>query len=159
MPSEPTSDEDQRLADEVGADDRADGRQAALLGDRAELGLGARRDRAELALGRELGVADRRPTGDGDGRRTRRAGRADGAGDATATGSATGARRRLALPGCGCAEAPRASARAAGRLARRRPAAPAAPALAAGLGDGRRRRGREADRLLGLDLDEACDRS
>ena len=37
-PDRADEDQDERLADEVGADDRADRRQAALLGDRAELG-------------------------------------------------------------------------------------------------------------------------
>ena len=117
----------------------ADGRQAGLLGDRAELVLERRRDLAELALRRQVRVAD----GAGGRRRGRRRAPADGAGVA---GAAPGWRRGAGVGGAARAGAPLGPAAAA---ARRRP--------------GRRRRRRRGRRRrpdrLGLDLDEARRRS
>jgi hypothetical protein len=61
-------DEDECLCDEVRADDRADRRQAALLGDGTEFGLEGAGDLAERPLRRDLRIPGRN---DGGGRRGR----------------------------------------------------------------------------------------
>ena len=58
-PDRPDDDQDDRLADQVGAHDGPDGRQAALFGDRSELRLECRRDFAKLTFRRDLGVPGR----------------------------------------------------------------------------------------------------
>ena len=93
-------DEPDRLADEVGRDDRTDRRQAALLGDRPELGLegGRRACRSRRSWGSSVPPSG---GGLGAGRRRRSAG-ATATGSATATdwdsgwvtATATGSRRR-----------------------------------------------------------------
>ena len=140
----------QRLGDEVGADDRADRGQAALLGDRSELILERDRDLAELALGRDLGVAGRGRRATPRDPATRRASpterasrtaRRTAAGDALARragarcGTRAGARQRLR-------RWTRARRPARGRRAMRRGSRSALGLL-------------EVGQLLGLDLDEA----